>query len=242
MSALSQLLLLALVVVLAACSSGEREPDPLGSSPPTESLALADVPTFDMTGRRVSEGSVVDPTDVDAQERLFDEMREGMLPSVELGQAMSSTTDWRVAEEAAARLVPQIPGPMRLNALRDAEHQLVYRLNSLPALDLEALDALAEHTQTLAQLGSPEGDDVLRALIRLDGHWDDDQRAGVAQTAARHLGAAYTAQAECVGCTVEEALADMRPRKSESMVPLLYDVQRVHRELVRISRAGGPAP
>ena len=242
MSALSQLLLLALVVVLAACSSGEREPDPLGSSPSTESLALADVPTFDMTGRRVSEGSVVDPTDVDAQERLFDEMREGMLPSVELSQAMSSTTDWRVAEEAAARLVPQIPGPMRLNALRDAEHQLVYRLNSLPALDLEALDALAEHTQTLAQLGSPEGDDVLRALIRLDGHWDDDQRAGVAQTAARHLGAAYTAQAECVGCTVEEALADMRPRKSESMVPLLYDVQRVHRELVRISRAGGPAP
>ena len=125
-----------------------------------------------------------------------------------------------------------------MNALRDAEHQLVYRLNSLPTLDPEAADALAEHARTLARLGSPEGDDILRALIRLDGHLDDAQRGEIAGTAARHLGALFTTQAECVGCTVEEALAGLLPRKRESMVPLLYDMQTVHSELVRIARVG----
>ena len=46
---------------------------------------------------------------MDATERLLDSMREAMPRVIELDQAMASTTDWRVAEEAAARLVPQSP-------------------------------------------------------------------------------------------------------------------------------------
>ena len=235
--------LLVLGALLSACS-GEPESDARlpAPSPPDAPLALTAVPTFDMSSYRVGGGSVVDPTDVDAQERLFDEMREGMLPSMDLKRAMSSTTDWRAAEDAADRLVPQIPGPMRTDALRDAAHQLVYRLNSLPTLDPEAVDALAEHARSLAQLGSPEGDDILRALIRLEGRIGEDVRADIAGTAARHLGAAFTAQARCVGCTVEEALAAMRPRRRESMVPLLYDVQTVHDELTRIAGDTVPTP
>ena len=235
--------LLALAVCLAGCAP-DAPADATASGPseahPQEApMALSAVPTFDLKALQSGTGpSVIDPTDMDARERLFDAMREAGPRMIDLSQAMSSTTDWREAEEAAARLVPQIPEPMRMNALRDAEHQLVHRLNSLPTLDPEALDALAEHTQALARLGSPEGDDVLRALIRLDGHLDDHQRGEIAGTAARHLGTLFTAEAECVGCTVEEALAGLLPRKRESLDPLLYEMQTVHSELVRIARVG----
>ncbi len=90
----------------------------------------------------------------------------------------------------------------------------------------------------MVRLGSAEGDDLLRALIRLDGHWDDDMRARTARSAAQRLGAAFTSQAQCVGCTVEEALAGMLPQQRQSLDPLLYEIQTVHRELMRIARVG----
>ena len=112
------------------------------------------------------------------------------------------------------------------------------RLVAMPDLAPDDLDALGEYTNTITRLQSTEGDDVLRALIRLEGHWDPAMRASTARTAARWLGSAYTDQAQCVGCTVEEALADMLPQQRQSLDPLLYKIQTVHRELTRIARVG----
>ncbi len=234
---------IALAALLSACSGEPAPAEPELTTTPSSSaepLALAAVPTFNQPG-----GSPVGFTsddDVDAFRQRAEEMRDAVPLLIELKGAMSNATDWRVAESTADRLVPVLPERMRLSARRDSEQQLVYRLNSLPTLDPDALGALTEHAQSLARLGSGEGDDILRALIRLDGHIDESLRADIAETAARHLGAAFTARAECVGCTVEEALDGMWPATRASMDPLLYDMQTVHRELVRISRDGTPMP
>ena len=68
---------------------------------------------------------------------------------------------------------------------RDVAERIVRRLVAMPNLSLDDLDALGEYTRTIARLQSTEGDDVLRALVRLEGHWDSAMRARTARTAAR---------------------------------------------------------
>ena len=120
--------------------------------------------------------------------------------------------------------------------------QIVQRLLRLPSLDAEATDALGHHTRTLVRLETTAADDVLRALIRLDGVWDDGLRARTARTAAERLGGVFAAKAGCVGCTVEDALDGMWPATRDAMAPLLYDMQTVHRGLMEIARNGAPMP
>lgn len=234
---------LLIALALAGCTSetSSDAPDPSGV-PDATPLAFDRVPTFDMAGRSAPRSGGVDMADIDARQAVMESMRGAMDLRFELSDGMNRATDWREAEAMADRLLPQLPEPFRWSAEQDAALQMVHRLTSLSTLDAQSLDALGEYTQTLGRSGSTEGDDVLRALIRLDGHWDATQRGDVARSAARSLGAVFAGEAECVGCTVEEALAGMLPQRRASLEPLLYDIQTVHRELVRLARVGAGVP
>ena len=229
-------------LLLSGCTTEPPADDPL---PPVDAtsapLALCEVPALDMVGRGgPSVPSQPRPTP-DARSQFMDMRAAGPL-RIELSTQLNGADDWRAAEAAADRLLPQFPESARGAAEEDAARRILQRLVALPTLTPNDLDAMGEYTQALVRLQSPEGDDVLRALIRLDGHWDAGMRANAARSAAQRLGTAYTSLAQCVGCTVEEALADVPPQQRQSLDPLLYEIQTVHRELMRIARVGSGRP
>ena len=232
-----------LVLFLLASGCGTEPPaDAPDSLVPTAPapLALSEVPSLDMTGRGGATGAPHTRPSPEARNQLMEDMRAATPLRIELSRALTEAPDWRAAEDAADRILPQLPESMRAGAESNASQRILRRIVALPTLTLEDVDALGEYTQSLIRLQSPEGDDVLRALIRLEGHWDPGMRASTARSAARRLGTAYAGLAECVGCTVEEALANKLPQRRQSLDPLLYEIQAVHSELMRIASHGMP--
>lgn len=201
-------------------------------------MTLAEVPDLDMAGVGGRRGTTIDVNDPEARQQLREDMMAAVRLTVALDAAINQAPDWRSAEAAADSLLPLVPESMRPAAESEAAERIVRMIVRQPSRTPADLDALGDYARTMTRLQSAEGDDVLRALIVLDGHWDDATRAYTARSAARRLGEVYTDKAECVGCTVEEALADMLPQKRQSLDPLLYEIQTVHRKLMRIARIG----
>lgn len=204
-------------------------------------MTLSEVPSLDVRGHGGAPRSPVRdrPSPEERQQMMEDMMAAGRF-RVDLSARLANAPDWRAMEAAADEIVPQIPESMRHAAQADAAERIVRRIVALPAPTPADFDALGEYTNELIWLRSAEGDDILRALIRLEGTWDSAEIAGTARSAARTLGAHFTEQAGCVGCTVEEALGDMMPQRRQSLDPYLYEVQVVHRELMRLARSASP--
>ena len=228
------------LLLLSGCAT-----EPPAEAPPPPAVAddvpleLSEVPSFDLTGRGGGgTGAALDPGDPEAMERRMQDVMAAVERGVDLNARLGDAADWREAEAIADRALPGVPETMRPSVRLDALERILRMILAQPDLDLDDLDALGEYTNAVVVLRSTEGDDVLRALIRLEGHWDDAARADVARRAARPLGEAFANQAECVGCTVEEALEDALPQRRQSLDPLLYEIQTVHRELMRIARVG----
>ena len=234
------------VLVLLASGCAPADPDPALEPPPVPDptpLTVAGVPSFDLgSGAGTRSGRRLDLDDPVARRAFHEDSRAAFGVRREISAAMAGTADWRQAEAAAERLLPRVPEFFQASVEGDVSLQIVQRLLRLPSLDAEATDALSHHTRTLVRLETTEADDVLRALIRLDGVWDDGLRARTARTAAERLGGVFAAKAGCVGCTVEQALDGMWPATRDSMDPLLYDIQTVHRGLMEIARGGAPMP
>lgn len=235
------LVLFSLLVIGCGTEPPGIETSPASDGPSVQEspLTLAEVPSLDVKGHGgVRLSPAADRPSPEVRDQLMRDMMAAGPLRFDLSRRLNDASDWRAMEAAADEILPQLPEFVRSNMEVDIAERIVRTIVALPSPTPSDFDALGEYTQTLVRLRSPEGDDILRALIRLDGVWNAEQIAGAARTAADLLGAHFTEQAQCVGCTVEEALAGMLSQKRLSMDPYLFEVQTVHRELVRLARSG----
>ncbi len=233
-------LFLGLSLLFFGCTDGDSAPIAEDSAAaPVRPMTVSEVPSLDVHGHGGARlGPVVDRPSPEVRDQLMRDMMASRRLQVDLSGRLNEAPNWRAMEAAADEIVPRLLESTRANAEVDVAERIVRTIVALPSPSPDDFDALGEYTQTLVRYRSAEGDDILRALIRLEGVWSPEQIAAAARTAARNLGAHFTDQAQCVGCTVEEALAGMLPQKRMSLDPYLYEVQTVHRELVRLAQSG----
>lgn len=230
-------LLLLLPLVLLAC--GDAPPAP-PAAPTVAPLPDAEVPSFEV-------GALMGPANPDASPRWFSgdttgraawarERFEEMIAEREFATALAATDTWQDAHRLVREATPADAYPRHGTAVA-----MLRRLLRAPDSP-EATEAIGWYTQALVAQGSPEGSVLLRALRRLDGHWDDDRRRGAARSAADRLGAVFAKVAGCVGCSVEEALAGMWPQRRATSENRLYDLEAVHQQLMALATEGTPMP
>ena len=231
-----------LPLLVAACSA-DAPPGPPPAGPASVAgaapLPAEEVPYFVLGGSPARPGGRRAPRDSVAQRRWADSMFAAMRDRLGDMEAVQGASDWREADAAAARAADAwgdgtVPHGLAVDML---DHHLLRG-----PLDGDKAEALGRYTQVLLDAGSQEGAVVLWALLRLDGRWDEPRRQRAARATADRLGAVYTARAECVGCTTEEALAAMWPEKRASLRPILEDMETVHRELRKLALGDTPRP
>ncbi len=235
-----RLLLVVACVALSACGPDAPVAPPTTPASARLAPAPAEPPFYVLStpsSTRLTGISLDDPA---ACGRAMDALRESYAVRREMSDAVEEAADWEEAEAAVARLAPCVPDLFADDYARHAAVGIIdEHLLRGPFRQAEA-DALIRHTETLDRRQSPEASVLAWALIRLDGWGSDANRARVARNAAERLGATFTRVAGCVGCTVDQALAEMPPLLRESNEKRLRDMKAVDDVLREIARQGAP--
>ena len=172
-----------------------------------------------------------------ALQAFLREMRDEARDQLAFLNAFDAAEGWREADA----LVRQRVGPDSLPS-HDAAARMLDRHLLRGPLDADKAEALGRYTSALLAHRTDEGALMLWALLRLEGRWEDGRRRSAARATAARLGGAYAAVAECVDCTVDEALDGMWPEARRAAEGRLRDMATVHRELMTLARSGTPTP